>query len=201
MTDLQQGRWVLLGLVILLALLLIAWQVAVTIGEKTQQLAPHPATVVSRIDGEGSDVQITGGQLVTEIPERKEKWVLHFATSHYETDKQLVMAKEGICQVTRSGRLITVFRAPTIVVRFENREMEMRGGVTVIAMLPRLKVQLRALKWNWETGQLVGVGVVKIEGERINGVADGLRGDTTLQQISLIGRIHLNWRTKNGEKK
>ena len=78
--------------------------------------------------------------------------------------------------------------------------MEMKGGVKILAMLPRLKVRLETLKWHWETGQLIGRGKVKIEGERISAIADGLEGDTTLQRISLVGNIHLNWDTKSGDR-
>ena len=171
---------------------------AITLNERTQ-VAPHRTTVANRGDKESS-VQITGGQLVAEIPERGEKWMLKFAASHYDTEKQIAVTKDGICQVTRNNRIVTVFRAPTIVVRFKDREMEMKGGVKIVAMLPRLKVQLETLKWRWETGQLVGGGRVKIEGERISAIADGLEGDTTLQQISLVGNIHLNWDTKSGDR-
>jgi len=172
--------------------------VAITLNEGTQ-FAFHRTTVANR-DDKGSSVQITSGQLVAEIPERGERWVLKFATSHYDTEKQIATTKDGVCQVSRNNRIITVFHAPTIVVRFKDREMEMKGGVRIVAILPRLKVQLETLKWHWETGQLVGSGKVKIEGERISAIADGLEGDTTLQRISLVGNIHLNWDTKSGDR-
>ncbi len=171
---------------------------AITLNEG-KRVASHRATVANRND-KGSSVQITGGQLVAENPERDERWVLKFAASHYDTEKQIAATEDGICQVFRNNRVITVFHAPTIVVRFKDREMEMRGGVKIVAMLPRLKVQLETLKWRWETGQLVGGGKVKIEGERISAIADGLEGDTTLQRISLVGNIHLNWDTKSGDR-
>lgn len=171
---------------------------AITLNEGTQ-FAFHRATVANR-DDKGSSVQITSGQLVAEIPERGERWVLKFATSHYDTEKQIATTKDGVCQVSRNNQIITVFHAPTIVVRFKDREMEMKGGVRIVAILPRLKVQLETLKWHWETGQLIGSGKVKIEGERISAIADGLEGDTTLQRISLVGNIHLNWDTKSGDR-
>jgi hypothetical protein len=195
---LQEEKRLFFGLAVFLLLLIAAWRMAITLNERTQ-VAPHRATVADRNDKESS-VQITGGQLVAEIPERGERWVLKFAASHYDTEKQIATTKDGICQVTRNDRVVTVFRAPTIVVRFKNREMEMKGGVKIVAMLPWLKVQLETLKWRWETGQLVGCGKVKIEGERISAIADGLEGDTTLQQISLVGNIHLNWDTKSGDR-
>ncbi|MFN3420193.1 MAG: hypothetical protein ACK40X_00525 [Armatimonadota bacterium] len=182
----QQERWVLLGFTVLLILLSIAWWLAATLS-KEDQVAPKVNTVQSGEESNG--VQISKGQLVAEIPERREKWVLQFASSHYDPEEQVATTKNGICQVTRNGEVITVFRAPTIIVRFKDREMEMLDGVTIIAMLPRLKVTLTTLKWHWETGELVGTGKVKIEGERISGVADRLEGDTTLQRISLIGNI------------
>jgi len=195
---LQEEKRLFFGLAVLLLLLIAAWRMAITLNERTQ-VAPHRTTVANRGDKESS-VQITGGQLVAEIPERGEKWMLKFAASHYDTEKQIAVTKDGICQVTRNNLIVTVFRAPTIVVRFKDREMEMKGGVKIVAMLPRLKVQLETLKWRWETGQLVGGGRVKIEGERISAIADGLEGDTTLQQISLVGNIHLNWDTKSGDR-
>jgi len=196
---LQEERWLFLGLAILLLLIIVAWRMAITLSDRTQ-VASHHATVTSH-DGKESSVQVMGGQLVAEIPERKEKWVLKFEVSHYDTEKRVATTKGGVCQVTRNEQVVTVFHAPTIVVRFKDREMEMRGGVTIIAMLPRLKVRLETLKWHWETGQLIGTGTVKFEGEQVTGTAEGLEGDTTLQRISLIGNIHLNWSKLSGERK
>jgi hypothetical protein len=198
-TNLQEGKWLIFGLVTLLVLLLIAWRMAISLNERTQ-LASRHATVISHASRESS-VQVTSGQLIAEIPERKEKWALKFSASHYDTEKQVATTKEGVCQVTRNEQLVTVFYAPTIIVRFKEREMEMKGGVTIIAMLPRLKVQLETLKWHWETGQLIGTGMVKFEGEQATGTADGLEGDITLQRVSLIGNIHINWSTLSGERK
>jgi hypothetical protein len=186
-TKLQQERWVLLGFTVLLILLSIAWWLAATLN-KGDRVAPQVKTAQPKEEPNG--VQISSGQLVAEIPERKERWVLQFASSHYDPEEQVATTENGICQVTRDGEIVTVFRAPTIVVRFKEREMEMLGGVTIIAMLPKLKVTLKTLRWHWETGELVGTGKVKIEGERISGIADRLVGDTTLQRISLIGNIH-----------
>jgi len=195
---LQEEKWLFFGLAVLLLLLIAAWRTAITLNEG-KRVASRRATVVNR-NGKGSSVQITSGQLVAEIPERGERWVLRFAVSHYDTEKQIAATKDSICQVFRNNQVITVFHAPTIVVRFKDREMEMRGGVKIVAMLPRLKVRLETLKWHWETGQLIGRGKVKIEGERISAIADGLEGDTTLQRISLVGNIHLNWDTKSGDR-
>ncbi|MFN4178814.1 MAG: hypothetical protein ACK4I8_00740, partial [Armatimonadota bacterium] len=136
----QQEKWVLLGFTVLLALLSIAWWLAATL-DKNNQVAFKVSTVQPNEESNG--VQIFGGRLVAEIPERKEKWVLQFASSHYNPEEQVATTKNGICQVTRNGEVVTVFRAPTIIVRFKDREMEMLGGVTIIAMLPRLKVALR----------------------------------------------------------
>ncbi|MGQ9463023.1 MAG: hypothetical protein ACUVTP_08540 [Candidatus Fervidibacter sp.] len=196
----QQGKWLLLGFAVLIVSLLAAWRIAVRLDESANA-ARHPPIATQHTSEVGS-IQVSGGQLVAEIPERGEKWVLNFASSHYDTDAQIATTKKSVCQVTRNGRVVTVFRAPTITVRFKDKEMEMRDGVTVIAMLPRLKVRLNALRWHWETGQLVGTGKVKIEGEQVSGIADGLEGDTTLRQISLKG-AHLNWNTisKSGEFK
>ncbi|MCX7968324.1 MAG: hypothetical protein N3B10_07525 [Armatimonadetes bacterium] len=194
----NQERWVLLGFAFLLVLLLIAWWVALSL--KGEQPEHHHHTF--QPEGKTTGIQISGGQLVAEIPERKERWVLQFASSHYDTDKKVATTKDGFCQVTRDGKVVTVFRAPTIIVRFKDREMEMRDGVTIVAMLPRLKVNLEALRWRWESGELVGTGKVKIEGERIRAVADRLEGDTTLQRISLIGSIRTSViEAKSGERK
>ncbi len=198
-TRLQQERWVLFGFVALLALLSIAWWLAATLS-KDDQVALQVRTV--QPDEESNGIQISGGQLVAEIPERKEKWVLQFASSHYDPEEQVATTKNGICQVARNGEVVTVFRAPTIIVRFKDREMEMLGDVIIIAMLPRLKVTLRTLKWHWETGELVGTGKVKIEGERISMIADRLEGDTTLQRISLLGNVHTDViGSRSGERK
>lgn len=196
----QQGKWLLLGFAVLLVSLLAAWRIAVRLGESANAARHLP--IAAHHTSEVSSVQVSGGQLVVEMPERDEKWVLNFTSSHYDTDAQIATTKESVCQVTRNGRVVTVFSAPTIIVRFKDKEMEMRDGVTVIAMLPRLKVRLNALKWYWETGQLVGTGEVKLEGEQVYGTADGLEGDTTLRQISLKG-ARLNWNTvsKSGELK
>ena len=188
-TRLQQERWVLLGFAVLLVLLLIAWWVAATLN-KGGQSAPQVRPL--QPNEEPKEVKIFGGQLVAEIPERKERWILQFSSSHYDPEGQIATTKDGVCQVTKNGRLVTVFHAPTIVVRFKDRVMEMQGGVTVVAMLPRLKVNLETLRWHWESGELVGTGKVKLEGEQISAVADRLEGDTTLQRISLIGNIHTN---------
>ena len=163
------------------------------------QVTLHRTTAAGH-DDEGGNIRVTAGLLVAEIPERGESWSLRFAASHYDTEKQIAITKDGICQVSRNKQVITVFHAPTIVVRFKEREMEMKGGVKILAMLPRLKVRLETLKWHWETGQLIGGGKVKIEGERFSAIADGLEGDTTLQRISLVGNIHLNWDTKSGDR-
>lgn len=198
-TKLQQERWVLLGFTVLLVLLLIAWWVAATLSKEGQ---PAPQVRPAQTDEGSKEVKISGGQLVAEIPERKERWVLQFSSSHYDTEKQVATTKNGICQVTRDGEIVTVFRAPTIIVRFKDREMEMRDGVTIVAILPRLKVNLESLRWYWETGKLVGTGKVKVEGERLSAVGDRLEGDTTLQRISLIGNIHTNvTEAKSGERK
>ena len=199
MTKLQQERWVLLGFTFLLVLLLIAWWMAVTLN-KERQFAPQ-VRIVQR-DEKSRGVRISGGQLVVEIPERKERWVLQFSSSHYDSEKQVATTEKGICQVTRKGKLITVFHAPNIIVRFKDRKMEMRGGVKIIAILPRLKVDLETLRWHWKSGELVGTGKVKIEGERVRAMADKLEGDTTLQRISLIGNIHTYvTEAKSGEQK
>ncbi len=197
MTKLQQERLILLGFSVLLALLLIAWWVAATL-DKSNRFSDQAR--IAQPEEKGA--QISGGQLVAEIPERKERWVLQFTSSHYDPDKQVATTKNGICQVTRNGEILTVFYAPTIIVCFKNREMEMQDGVTIIAMLPRLKANLKSLRWHWESGELVGTGKVKIEGERISAVADRLEGDTTLQRISLIGNIHTDvTEAKSGEGK
>lgn len=196
----QQGKWLLVGFAFLLVLLLAAWRIAVRLGESAN--ASRHLPIATHHTSEVSSVQVSGGQLVVEMPERDEKWVLNFASSRYDTDAQIATTKKSVCQVTRNGRVVTVFSAPTIIVRFKDKEMEMRDGVTVIAMLPRLKVRLNALKWHWETGQLVGTGEVKLEGEQVYGTAYALEGDTTLRQISLKG-ARLNWNTvsKSGEVK
>lgn len=196
----QQGKWLLVGFAFLLVLLLAAWRIAVRLGESAN--ASRHLPIAAHHTSEVSSVQVSGGQLVVEMPERDEKWVLNFASSRYDTDAQIATTKKSVCQVTRNGRVVTVFSAPTIIVRFKDKEMEMRDGVTVIAMLPRLKVRLNALKWHWETGQLVGTGEVKLEGEQVYGTAYALEGDTTLRQISLKG-ARLNWNTvsKSGEVK
>lgn len=196
----QQGKWLLVGFAFLLVLLLEAWRIAVRLGESAN--ASRHLPIAAHHTSEVSSVQVSGGQLVVEMPERDEKWVLNFASSRYDTDAQIATTKKSVCQVTRNGRVVTVFSAPTIIVRFKDKEMEMRDGVTVIAMLPRLKVRLNALKWHWETGQLIGTGEVKLEGEQVYGTAYALEGDTTLRQISLKG-ARLNWNTvsKSGEVK
>lgn len=196
----QQGKWLLVGFAFLLVLLLAAWRIAVRLGESAN--ASRHLPIAAHHTSKVSSVQVSGGQLVVEMPERDEKWVLNFASSRYDTDAQIATTKKSVCQVTRNGRVVTVFSAPTIIVRFKDKEMEMRDGVTVIAMLPRLKVRLNALKWHWETGQLVGTGEVKLEGEQVYGTAYALEGDTTLRQISLKG-ARLNWNTvsKSGEVK
>ncbi len=197
-TGLQQERLVLLGFTVLFVLLLIAWWVAATLNKGNQ--STNHALVVQEEKSNG--VQISGGQLVAEIPEREERWVLQFSSSHYDPDKQVAITKSGICQVTRKGEIVTIFRAPTIIVRFKDREMEMRDGVTIVAILPRLKVDLKSLRWRWESGELIGTGKVKVEGERISAIADMLKGDTTLQRISLIGNIHTDvTEAKSGERK
>jgi len=198
-TKLRQGNWVLLGFALLVALLLIAWWVAATLN-RSGQVTGEPHT--DRSGGEAKSVRISSGQLVAEIPERRERWVLQFSSSHYDPEGRVATTKEGVCQVVKDGRVVTVFRAPIIIVRFKDREMEMRGGVTVEAMLPRLRVKLETLKWHWGSGELVGMGKVKIEGERISGVADRLEGDTTLQRVSLIGNIHTDvTEAKSGERR
>ncbi|WP_018196190.1 hypothetical protein [Fervidibacter sacchari] len=195
----REGKWLFFGLAVLFLLLIAAWRMAITLNEGTQ-VTPHHTTIAGHGD-EGSNIRVTGGLLVAEIPERGERWSLRFTASHYDTEKQSAITKDGICQVSRNNQVITVFHAPNIVVRFKEREMEMKGGVKILAMLPRLKVRLETLKWHWETGQLIGRGKVKIEGERFSAIADRLEGDTTLQQISLVGNIHLTWDTESGDRK
>ncbi|MCX7642454.1 MAG: hypothetical protein N2116_01405 [Armatimonadetes bacterium] len=195
----QQERWILLGFAVLLALLLIAWWVAATLNGSNQFTWQIQT---SQIRGESKGIQISVGQLVAEIPEREERWVLQFASSHYDSEQQVATTKNGVCKVTRGDKIVTVFHAPTIKVRFKEREMEMSGGVTVVATLPRLKVNLESLQWRWESGELVGIGKVKIEGERLKAVADRLEGDTTLQRISLIGNIRTEViEAKSGERR
>ncbi len=168
-----------------------------TIGNEARTLG-HVSP--SHRSDEVKDLRVTGGQLVAEIPERKERWVLQFTSSRYDPHEQVATTQNGICQVTRKEKVVAVFQAPTIIVRFKEREMEMKGGVSVIAILPKLRANLMALKWNWETGQLVGMGQVKIEGERFSAVADSLEGDTTLMQVSLKGKAKLDWHSKSGDR-
>ncbi len=194
-TKLRQESWALIGFSTLIVALLIAWRMALKIGSETKILQRNfPAH-----RNEGKTLKVKGGQLVAEIPERREKWTLQFVSSHYDTSERVATTQNGICQVTRDGKVVTIFRAPTIVVRFKEREMEMQGGVTIVAMLAKLKANLKALKWNWETGQLAGTGQVKIEGEKFNASADQLEGETTMMQFSLKGDAKLDWSSKSGD--
>ncbi|MER3501378.1 MAG: hypothetical protein C4295_07885 [Candidatus Fervidibacterota bacterium] len=189
----RQERWVALGLAVFLSLLILAWRMAVKLALGRQpapvQVTPHPKT------SEGDRVQMKGGQLVAEIPERAERWVLLFSVSHFDPDTKVATIRNGRCQVTRKDRVVAEFQAPVMTVRFAERTMEMSGGVLVFAPLPHLKVTLPSLRWHWETGRLVGRGKVRVEGERVVAIADGLEGDTTLQQLSLKGRVAVDWFT------
>lgn len=175
----------LLGLLGLLALLTLAWWLAIAL---TATPSNHPPSQQASSEG----VQVFQGQLMAEMPERAERWTLQFREGHYDPEKQSAVTKDSVCQVTRKGRVVTIFAAPTIVVRFREQRMAMRGGVTVIGKLARLRVRLPSLTWDWRQGRLQGLGPVQIEGEGVRGRADGLDGDTTLQQLRLH-RPQLNW--------
>lgn len=178
---------------VLLSLLIAAWRLAlhlnkpVALPRGTAQPAGTPSSPT---------VKIVQGQLTAEVPERKERWMLRFAVSRYDPKRQVATTQQSLCQVTRNGQLVAIFAAPTAFVRFREHVMEMGGGVTVIAVLPRLKVWLPSLRWHWQDGQLIGTGKVKLEGERVSSIADGLEGDTTLQQLSLKGNVQLQWSEK-----
>ncbi|MCS7264553.1 MAG: LPS export ABC transporter periplasmic protein LptC [Armatimonadetes bacterium] len=194
----KQENWLFLSFGVLLLLLMIAWWLALTISGNSQSLKQD--LTAQQVEGKET-MEVKGGQLVAEIPERKEKWTLLFNTSRYEPNEQVAVTQEGICQVTRNGKVITIFQAPTIIVRFKEREMEMDGGVTAVAAMPKLILKLQTLKWNWEKGKLTGKGKVKIDGENFSATAERLEGDTELMQFSLKGNAKLDWRSKSGERK
>ncbi len=175
---------------VLVGLLIVAWRLAIQLNAPFAFVGGGQS---QRPTSSSETVKIVQGQLTAEVPERKERWTLRFAVSHYDPKRQIATTKQSLCQVNRSGRTVTVFTAPTTVVLFKQQVMEMEGGVTVIAVLPRLKVWLPSLRWNWRNGQLIGTGKVKLEGERVIGIADGLKGDTTLQQLSLKDNVQLQW--------
>jgi len=182
---LRQAWLPLLGVLSLITLLTLAWRLAVTL-----TAIPHPAVSSPRKSSVG--VQVMQGQLVTEMPEHHEVWVLQFREGRYDPKTQTALTKESICQVQRKGRIVTVFSAPQILVRFREQEMVMEGGVTVVGKLARLKVQLPQLTWDWGQGRLTGLGPVRLEGEVVTGTAEGIEGDTTLQQLHLR-RPRLRW--------
>ncbi len=177
----------LLGLSGLLTLLTLAWWLAIVL-TATPSIRPPSQQASS----ESEEVQVLQGQIVAEMPERAERWTLQFREGHYDPEKQSAVTKDSLCQVTRKGRVVTVFAAPIIVVRFREQRMTMGGGVTVIGKLARLRVRLPSLTWDWRRGHLQGPGPVQINGERLTGRAEGLEGDTTLQQLWLH-RPQLNW--------
>ncbi len=184
----------LIGFALLLSVLVLAWRMAVSLNRS----AP-PAEKVSAPPQEEkpTGVEMKQGILVVEVPERNERWELRFQTSHYEPETKIAVTHNSVCQVRRNGQLVTVFRAPRITVRFDAHELEMSGGVTIVAVAARWRVSLPSLRWNWQTGRLFGTGRVRVEGERIFSEGDALEGDTTLQQFSLKGRVFVDWRAEN----
>ncbi len=194
MTALRHEHWVLLGFILLVSVLLIAWRVAIGL-QGSAPTASKPV-VNQQATEQQTNVEMAQGQLVVEIPERQERWDLHFRYSEYDPEKKEAIAHDSVCQVRQKGQVVTVFHAPRIIVRFAKHELIMQGGVTVIALLPRLRVNLPTVRWNWRTGTLFGTGPVHIEGERVSSTADALEGDTTLQQLSLKGRVSVDWRSK-----
>jgi len=91
------------------------------------------------------EVWVTQGQLVTEVPERNEVWTLQFHRGRYDPKAQTALTEKSVCQVRRKGRIVTLFSAPHIFVRFKERVMVMEGGVTVVGKLARLKVQMMVM--------------------------------------------------------
>jgi hypothetical protein len=176
--PLRQAWLPLLGVAGLLMILTLAWWLAVTLTAMPRPTLP-PAPKPSE------EVQVMQGQLVVEVPERNEVWTLQFRQGRYDPKTQVVVTKGSICQVKRKGKVITVFSAPQILVRFREQVMAMEGGVTAIGKLARLKVQLPQLTWDWRQGHLTGSGPVRLDGEQVTGVAEGMEGDTTLQRLHL----------------
>ncbi|MCS7191544.1 MAG: hypothetical protein NZ937_00970 [Armatimonadetes bacterium] len=191
----RQENWLFIGFGVLLVSLLIAWRMAVTISINPE----NSRQGFNNLQSNGNkELRVKGGHLVAEIPQREERWELQFTTSHYDPDKRVATTKDGTCQVIRKGKVITIFHAPIIIVRFKEREMEMKDGITIVAVLPKLKMQLKVLNWNWETGKLIGKGQIKIQSEKFNAFADYLEGNTDLMRFSLKG-VKLDWRSESGE--
>lgn len=171
-----------------------------TIGGDIKNLQGNlPAHKAERAERE-KELKVIGGQLMVEIPKRREKWTLQFSFSHYDLKEQVAITQGSICHVARDEKVITVFQAPNVIVRFKEHKMEMKGGVTIFAMEPKMKVQLQTLRWDWETGKLFGKGQVKIEGEKFSANADVLEGDTTLMRFSLKGNAKLEWQNKGDDQ-
>ncbi|MFA0731027.1 MAG: hypothetical protein LKKZDAJK_001888 [Candidatus Fervidibacter sp.] len=163
----------------LIALLAIAWRFAVT-------LTAVPRPITPPVGKPDEEVWVTQGQLVTEVPERNEVWTLQFHRGRYDPKAQTALTEKSVCQVRRKGRIVTLFSAPHIFVRFKERVMVMEGGVTVVGKLARLKVQLPRLTWDWGNGRLRGSGPIRLDGEWVTGTAEGMEGDTTLQRLHLL---------------
>ncbi len=194
MTALRHEHWVLLGFALLVSVLLIAWRVAIGL-QRSAPMASKPVANQQATE-QKTDVEMAQGQLVVEIPERQERWDLHFRYSEYNPETKEAVVHDSVCQVRQKGQVVTVFQAPRVIVRFAKHELVMQGGVTVVALLPRLRVNLPTVRWNWQTGTLVGTGPVHVEGERVSSTADALEGDTTLQQLVLRGHVSVDWRSK-----
>ena len=105
----------------LIALLAIAWRFAVT-------LTAVPRPITPPVGKPDEEVWVTQGQLVTEVPERNEVWTLQFHRGRYDPKAQTALTEKSVCQVRRKGRIVTLFSAPHIFVRFKERVMVMEGG-------------------------------------------------------------------------
>jgi hypothetical protein len=158
-------------------------------------LTATPAPTPIKEGGRSDEVQILRGQLVVEIPDRHERWTLWFRTGRYDARSRVADTRDSACQVERRGAVVTVFAAPRIIVDFTEHTMRMTDGVTIIGVQARLRMRVPQLKWNWRTDRLKGGGTVRLDGERVWGVADGFTGDTALQRLHLANP-RLQWRSK-----
>lgn len=194
--TLRQWRLPLIGIALILTLLIVAWWLAAKLNAPAldSSVPSHSSKPTHAI------VKVVNGQLAAEVLERQELWVLQFEVSRYDTKRMVAVTEGSVCQVMRKEQLVTSFAAPKITVRLREKVMEMTGGVTIVAVLPRLKIFVPSLRWQWQDGRLTGTGRVKLEGERISSIGDELEGDTTLQQLTLKGNVSLEWKKLAGEQ-